>query len=261
MAGRYRVHPLMVGEAHVAAVLDVFWSLTKQTGKVAVPILAFLIEGASEAILVDTGMRTPERAMEIHRLGPHRTKPDWTLEAQLATHGLSPADIGTVILTHMHYDHAGGCEKLPNARFVLQRRELEAAAAPMGPRGLEIGSRDLFFDRKDVAAIVDDLWDRVELIEGDVTLYPGIECVLYEDSHTPGSQCVYVDEEVGVVGLVGDMVRKVDINIGKGIPPGIYYDLEAMLRAMEDIGRRADVVYPGHDPAIAPVSEDELRID
>ena len=261
MAGRYRVHPLMVGEAHVAAVLDVFWSLTKQAGKVAVPILAFLIEGGPEPVLVDTGMRSPDRAMEIHKLGPHRVTPEWTLEAQLANHGLRPEDIGTVILTHMHYDHAGGCEKLPNARFVLQRRELEAAAAPMGPRDLEIGSREMFFDRKDVAALVDDLWDRVELIEGDRSVLPGIDCVLYENSHTPGSQCVYVDAEDGVVGLVGDMVRKVDLNIGKGIPPGIFYDLEAMLRAMEDIDRRADIVYPGHDPEIAPVSMDELRIE
>jgi len=254
---RYRVHPLMVGEAHVPAVLDVFWSLTPVSGKLAVPILAFLIEGGPEPILVDTGMRSPQRAMEIHRLGPHRETPEWTLEAQLAGHDLRPGDIATVILTHMHYDHAGGCQKLPNARFVLQRRELEAAAAPIGPRHLQIGSRDMFFDRKDVAAIVDELWDRVELIEGDKRLLPGIDCVLYENSHTPGSQCVYVDTADGVVGLVGDMVRKVDLNVDQGIPPGIFYDLEAMLRAMADIRDRADLVYPGHDPSIAPVALDQ----
>ena len=259
--GQYRVHPLMVGEANVAAVLDVFWSLTKEEGKVAVPILAFLIEGGPEPILVDTGMRSPERAMEIHRLGPHRMVPEWTLESQLANHDLRPEDIGTVILTHMHYDHAGGCGQLPRARFVLQRRELQAAAAPMGPRDLAIGSRDLFFDRKDVAAMVDELWDRVDLIEGDVRSLPGLECVLYEDSHTPGSQCVYVETKDGVVGLVGDMVRKVDLNVGLGIPPGIFYNLESMLRAMSDIKKRADLIYPGHDPAIAPVSSDRLSLD
>jgi len=256
----YRVRPLMVGEAHVPAVLDVFWSLTKETGKVAVPILAFLIEGGPEPILVDTGMRSPERAMEIHKLGPHRVTPEWTLEAQLANHGLTPEDIGTVILTHMHYDHAGGCHRLPNARIVLQRRELEAAAAPMGPRHLDIGSRDMFFDRMDVADMVHGLWERVDLIEGDKSLLPGIDCVLYENSHTPGSQCVYVDTADGVIGLVGDMVRKVDLNVGQGIPPGIYYDLEAMLRAMKDIAERADLIYPGHDPAIAPVELEDLTI-
>jgi len=249
----YKVHPLMVGEAEVAAVLDVFWSLTKATGRVPVPILAFLIEGAGEPILVDTGMRDPTRAMDVHRLGPHRARPEWSLEAQLRNHGLAPEDIPTVILTHLHYDHAGGCHLLPRARFLVQRTELMAAAAPIGPPGLEIGSRDLFFDRKDVAGLVDDLWDRVQLLEGDAEPFPGIRCVVYPDSHTPGSQCVYVDTEDGVVAIVGDMVRKVDLNVDKAIPPGLFYDLEAMRRAIEDIRRRADLIYPAHDPAIAPV--------
>jgi glyoxylase-like metal-dependent hydrolase (beta-lactamase superfamily II) len=248
----------MLGAAQVGAVLDVFWSLTKQAGKVPVPILAFLIEGASEPILVDTGMRSPERAMEIHRLGPHRTTEEWSIEAQLATHGLVPGDIATVILTHLHYDHAGGCEHLPNARYVVQRTELQAAAAPIGPRTLELGGRELFFDRKDVAALVDPLSDRVELLEGDTELYPGIDCVLYANSHTPGSQCVYVNTEDGVVAIVGDMVRKIDLNVGRVIPPGLFYDLEAMRRALIDIGRRADIIYPAHDPNIAPIPADDL---
>jgi len=61
--GPYRVHPLLLGEAEVGRALDVFWSLTKESGRVTVPILAFLIEGAPEPILVDTGMRDPVRAM------------------------------------------------------------------------------------------------------------------------------------------------------------------------------------------------------
>lgn len=248
----YRVHPLLVGEAEVGAALDVFWSLTKESGRITVPILAFLIEGGPKPILVDTGMRDPARAMDIHGLGPHRWQAEWSIEAQLASHGLAPSDIDTVILTHLHYDHAGGCERLPAARFVMQRIELMAAAAPIGPPELDVGSPDMFFDRRDVAVLVDDLWDRVHLLEGSQQLYPGIDCVLYENSHTPGSQVVYVDTEDGVVALVGDMVRKVDLNVGKKVPPGIFYDLEAMRRAIDDIGERADLIYPAHDPALTP---------
>ena len=258
MEAKYRVHPLMVGEAHVAKALDVFWSLTKESGRVAVPILAFLIEGGPEPILVDTGMRDPTRAMDVHRLGPHRTDPEWSLEVQLRGFGLELRDIQTVLLTHLHYDHAGGCELLPNARFVVQRTELMAAAAPIGPAELEVGSKDLFFDRKDVSALVDPLWDRVELLEGDVEVYPGIRCIVYPNSHTPGSQCVYVDTEDGPVSIVGDMVRKVDLNVDKVIPPGLFYDLEAMRRAMVDIRRRSSRILPAHDPAIAPVPVGEV---
>lgn len=247
----YKVHPLVVGQAHLGAALDVFWSLTKAQGQVEVPILAFLIEGGPEPILVDTGMRDPGRAQDVHRLGTHSMPQEQTLAAQLARHGLEPGDITTTLITHLHYDHAGGVEQLPNSRFVIQRTELMAAAAPRGPDELELGSRDMFFDRRDVAALVDPLWDRVELIEGDKRILPGIDCVLYANSHTPGSQCVYVETEDGVVGLVGDMVRKVDLNIGKQIPPGLFYDLESMMRAMADIRERADLVYPAHDPRVA----------
>ena len=249
--GPYRVHPLLLGEAEVGRALDVFWSLTKESGRVTVPILAFLIEGAPEPILVDTGMRDPVRAMEVHRLGPHRTSPEWSLEAQLRHHGVEPEDVATVILTHLHYDHAGGCQRVPRAHFLIQRRELMEAAAPMGPRKLEIGGRELFYDRKDVAALVDELWDRVELLEGDAEPFPGIRCVLYADSHTPGSQCVYVDTQEGTCALVGDIVRKVDVNVDREIPPGLFYNLESTRRAIIDIKRRADRILPTHDPAIA----------
>lgn len=252
----YKVHPLVVGQAHVGAALDVFWSLTRAQGAIEVPILAFLIEGGPEPILVDTGMRDPQRAKEIHRLGPHSLSREQSLAAQLAHHGLELGDIRTTILTHLHYDHAGGVELLPASRFVVQRTELMAAAAPIGPEELELGSRDMFFDRKDVAALVDPLWDRVELLEGDKKLLPGIDCVLYPNSHTPGSQCVYVETEDGVVALVGDMVRKVDLNIDKEVPPGLFYDLESMMRAMVDIKTRADLIYAAHDPQVAKLGRD-----
>lgn len=250
MTLKYRVHPIVLGEADVGCALDVFWGMNTDKSLATVPILAFLIEGGRDPILIDAGMRSAERAVAIHRLGPHRLPRGMSLPEQLAKHGLKPEDIGTVILTHLHYDHCGGCEQLPKARIVMQRSELAAAAAPMGPRTLEIGSRELFYDRKDVAAFVDTLWERVELIEGNTELFPGIECVLYPNSHTPGSQCVYIKTLDGVVGCVGDMVRKVDLNIRKAIPPGIYYDLEQMQRAMRDIALRGDIIYPAHDPLV-----------
>lgn len=245
---KYRIQPLLLGEADVGCALDVFWGMNKDQGRVTVPILGFLIEGGPDPILVDSGMRSADRAMSIHRLGPHRIPKGMSLPEALARHGYKPEDIRACILTHLHYDHCGGCELLPNARLIVQRSELAAAATPIGPRTLEIGSRELFYDRHDVSDFVDKLWDRVELIEGDSELFPGIECIHYPNSHTPGSQCVYVKSAEGVVGMVGDMVRKVDLNVRKCIPPGIYYDLEQMQRAMRDIARRSDVVYPAHDP-------------
>jgi N-acyl homoserine lactone hydrolase len=244
----FRIRPLLLGEAEVPNVLDVFWSLSTDRGRSSVPILGFLLLAPDGApVVVVCGMRDPKRAVDVHRLGPHSCAPEQSLAAQLALHGVKPADVKTLILTHLHYDHAGQCAQLPNARIVVQRTELMAAAAPMGPVALPIGGKSLFYDRADVAELVDPLWERVELIEGDMTLVPGLDCVLYADTHTPGHQCVYVQTEKGSVAIVGDIARKVDLNIEQAIPPGIYYDLEKMRCALADIGRRADVVLPTHD--------------
>ena len=247
MAG-YRIRPLLLGEAEVPNVLDVFWSLSTDRARSSVPILGFLVQGAAEGpIVIDCGMRDPKRAVDIHRLGPHSCSPEQALPAQLALHGVMPAEVKTLILTHLHYDHCGQCAALPNARIVLQRSELMAAAAPMGPAALPIGGKSLFYDRADIAELVDPLWDRLDLIEGDLKLGPGLSCVLYADTHTPGHQCVYVTTANGTAAIVGDIARKVDLNIEQAIPPGIYYDLEKMRRALADIGRRADIVLPTHD--------------
>lgn len=244
----YRIRPLLLGEAEVPNILDVFWSLSTDRERSSVPFLGFLILGAKEGpIVIDCGMRDPRRAMEIHRLGPHTCAPDQSLAAQLAIHGVKPEEVKTLILTHLHYDHAGGCAQLPNARIVIQRSELMAAAAPMGPATLAIGGKGLFYDRADIAELVDSLWERVELIEGDVELFPGLQCILYANTHTPGHQCVYIQTDIGTAAIVGDIARKIDLNIDQAIPPAIYYDLESMRRALADIARRADRILPTHD--------------
>ena len=243
-----QIRPLLLGEAIVPNVLDVFWGLSTDLGKSSVPILAFLILGAKAGpIVVDCGMRDPRRAVEIFKLGPHTVSDDQTLVHQLGKHGLRVDDVTTLILTHLHYDHAGGCGLFPNANIIVQRSELMAAAAPMGPPELEIGGKGLFFDRADVAELIDPLWDRVSLIEGDVVISPGIECVLYANTHTPGHQCVYVETSAGTAAIVGDIARKVELNIRQLIPPGLFYDLEAIRRALADIDRRADLILPTHD--------------
>jgi glyoxylase-like metal-dependent hydrolase (beta-lactamase superfamily II) len=244
----YRIRPLLLGEAIVPNVLDVFWSLTLDQGRSSVPILGFLILGAEEGpIVVDCGMRDPRRAQEIHKLGPHTCAPDQTIPTQLARYGVRPEDVSTLVLTHLHYDHAGGCALLPNARILVQRTELMAAAAPMGPPSLEIGGKGLFYDRADVAELVDLVWNRVHLIEGDYEVAPGVDCVLYANSHSPGHQCVYVRTGSGKAAIVGDIARKIDLNIDRLIPPGLFYDLEAMRQALADIRKRADIVLPTHD--------------
>lgn len=247
MKNNLQIVPINTGEADVKKMLDIFWSLSMETGVATVPILTFLIKGAEVPILVDTGMRDPERAMRIMKLGPHRTKPEWDLAQQLGKHGVEPEEIKYIILTHLHYEHCQKCDIFPNAKIIIQQAELQEAAAPLAPEGLEMGGKALFYDRQDITMIVEDLWDRVILIDGDEEIVPGVKCVLFKNSHTPGSQAVYVDTPAGTSILIGDIARNVHLNIEKQIPTGIYYDLRSMQAALAKLRKDGRFFYPTHD--------------
>lgn len=141
-------------------------------------------------VLVDTGVG--DRSSPAASWAP---VPGGLREA-LSSAGLSPADIDVVVLTHLHSDHASetvtdGEPVFPNARHVVQQRELEwIAADPESP----VGERKLRPLRE--AGCLDPLQDRSRLAE-KVELLP-------TPGHTPGHQSVVLDEHRLVV--AGDVV-------------------------------------------------------
>ncbi|MEZ5065754.1 MAG: MBL fold metallo-hydrolase [bacterium] len=96
-----------------------------------------LIRSGGRIVLVDTGNGRKEDAKfrEIFGFGE-----ETDLVTSLAAHGVAPADVDTVVYTHLHFDHAGGGTRrdedgrvvpvFPNARHVVQRAELEDAENP-----------------------------------------------------------------------------------------------------------------------------------
>ena len=97
---------------------------------------------------------------------------------QLAKHQISPSDVGLLIHTHVHMDHAGQDHLVPNARILVQLRELQNAAAPdMFPVQ--------FYDRINVARRVSDHWHRVDALDGEQKVAPGVRCIPFP-GHTPG---------------------------------------------------------------------------
>lgn len=250
MATQAKVLPLLLGEADVSKQLDVMWSLSREREVITVPILGFAILVNDQVLVVDTGFRDAERCTTVQHLGPHRTRPEWSVTNQLARWGIAPHQVAMVVLTHLHYDHAGGLGAFPNAQIVVQRLEVQAAAVPIVSRALGVGGHALFYDRLDVADVVSTYWDRLVLLEGDEEIAPGVRCVLYANSHTPGTQVVYVDTVDGRIALLGDLARNVHLNVEEELVPGIYYDLESTRRALRDVKRSADLYVPAHDYSV-----------
>src|SRR5919206_5398369 len=103
--------------------------------RLAVRCLLAIDQGARRVVLVDAGMgdKWDPRRADIYAVD----RSGGGVEAALAAHGLSRVDVTDVILTHLHFDHAGGTTRrrgdgalelgFPNATYHLQRRNWQWA--------------------------------------------------------------------------------------------------------------------------------------
>jgi glyoxylase-like metal-dependent hydrolase (beta-lactamase superfamily II) len=230
MRGEYIIRPLHLGTiwrkkinmAHNCGVTDVF----------PFPILAYYLEAAdkSRKILVDTGGSAPDGK----RWMPYERPPEQKLDAALAAIGVKPEDIDSVILTHLHWDHASNNDLFPRAKFFTQKLEYEQIS---DPSVTEIPGFILPLARK----------TRYELLEGDMKLFEGVS-VMLTPGHTRGHQCVLVDTGSGRHIIGGDLVTLLENwNHDPKIPNGGFYDLDIISASMEKMSKISGTMLPGHD--------------
>ena len=174
---------------------------------------------------------------------------DWTdLAERLREVGVDPADVDIVTLGHLHWDHAGGTSRFPNAKFVMQRRELESAA-------LDVPGNPFVTNGFRLDEIVDALrlkWDgRLELVDGDAEGWQdGIDLYL-TPGHTAGTMTVCLATKGGRVCYTSDAVYLYR-NLDENLPLGIALQPAAMFESYAKIRRilRGGRLIPGHDAGI-----------
>jgi N-acyl homoserine lactone hydrolase len=142
------------------------------------PVHGFVVTHPGGAVLVDTGVGGPQHVLDDWRV-VNRSVAD-----ALAELDMSPADIGLVINTHLHFDHCGQNAVFKHAPVYVQRTELRRA---------EVESPELY----DWFGFMNA---RFELLDGDAEILPGLS-VLSTPGHTDGHQCVLVN---GTDLLIGD---------------------------------------------------------
>ena len=122
------------------------------------------------------------------KLGEPFGATDWVEYGPLlAEVGIALDEVDFVTISHLHSDHAGGTSRFPKAKFIIQRRELEFAAAAMPHNSAARGA----FTADDVLAAVQLNWQgRVLLPDGDVEgVIPGVDVYL-TPGHTAGTMTV-----------------------------------------------------------------------
>ena len=171
-----------------------------------------------------------------------------TASEALATIGVEAARAPDVIVTHLHYDHVGGFEQFPAARYHLQEREMRFATGPH-MCSAEMGHP---FEADHIAGMVHKVFEgRVVFHHGDSELAPGIS-LHFIGGHTMGMQVVRVRTRRGWVVLASDASHFYE-NMEARSPFPIHYDVEDMIRGYETLKGLASSprhIIPGHDPLV-----------
>lgn len=213
--------------------------------KMNAPCIGWLLQSGSETILVDTGPPDGEFASRWHSKTV-RSSEHWP-DVVLRNIGVEPSTVRLIILTHLHWDHCYNLEQFSGATFVVQADELRAAVDPIPTQrsAYEVGIQGV---RPPWTAV----FDRLELVRGDVELVPGVRVVLLP-GHSPGLQGVLVETARGRHLIASDAVPLYE-NLGEGdrppVIPGIHWDVAASLESLERARTLADVVLPCHDPRV-----------
>ncbi len=255
--GRYEVHPVETGRfaldggAMFGVVPKPLWEKTNppdEKNRISLAARALLLQGEGRTILVDTGngAKFDEKLASIYRIETGGKD----LLSSLARLGVAPEDVTDVILTHLHFDHAGGSTlrvngevvpAFPRARYYVQAEHWRAAQAPT--------------ERDRASFFPDDflpLYRRgvLEFTEGEGEIVPGItvRCV---HGHTSALQCPVVSDGKETLFYCADLVPTTS---HVPLPWIMGYDLRPLVTLEEKrrlLGQAADegwIMFFEHDP-------------
>ena len=166
----------------------------------------------------------------------------------LALIGTDASLVSDVIITHLHYDHVGGFDQFPLARFHVQDREVAYATG----RHMTTRALNHAFTPQHIAEFVLAVHaGRVVFHDGDAQLAPGLT-IHRVGGHTDGLQVVRVQTERGWLVLASDASHFYE-NMDAARPFPIVFHVGDMLdgyHRMRELADSDDLIVPGHDPQV-----------
>jgi glyoxylase-like metal-dependent hydrolase (beta-lactamase superfamily II) len=264
------------GGAMFGTVPKVLWEKSNPAddhNRISMEARALLLDGGpspgAKRILIDCGIGADFNAKYGEKLGPkfaemYNVQGGAGVEKGLTSLGLTPADITDVVLTHLHFDHAGGATReedgrlvpmFPNARYYVQRANVETALKP------NLRERASYYSANFQPLLDNDV---LTLVDGAVKdLLPHVS-VHVSNGHTQGHQVVTVADGKTTVIYCGDLIPT-SSHVRLAWVMG--YDLEP-LRLIEEkravLGPAAQsgaYLYFEHDPYMDCATVEETKGD
>lgn len=257
--GDYEVHSLntgffaLDGGAMFGVVPKKLWSRehpADDENRIRMALRTLLLKGKDRIVLVDTGIgnKFPEKYQKIYGI-EQGTPPLYEL---LAAHDVSPEQVTDVVLTHLHFDHAGGATRyegetlvpsFPQARHWIQSRNLEWAYHPT---------------EKDRASYMTDNFSPIkeaglfEVRSGAGEILPYVSAWV-SDGHTIGQQLVKVSDNENTLVFCADIIPmashlKLPYIMGYDLQPLVT--LEEKRRILTQAAAENWILVFEHDPEI-----------
>jgi glyoxylase-like metal-dependent hydrolase (beta-lactamase superfamily II) len=221
----------------------------------AMPLDYFIwvVRGHGRTYVVDVGFKPAvarRRGRDLQR----------TPDEALALLGIGPEEVAEILITHLHFDHAGGLDLFPRARVHVQQREIAFATGPCMCHAA-IGGH---YEEDDVVEMVRRIFrGQVCFHHGDEEIAPGLS-LHHVGGHTDGSQAVRVWTRRGWLVLASDAAHFYEnifdrrsfmwtANVGDHL---VAFD------RLVALAQSPDHVIPGHDPMVMaqyPAASAELQ--
>ncbi len=230
------------------------------------PVPAFLITHPTAGkILVDTGFHASVSSKPsanlgplFSRLAPIKVEPGGDVASRLRAKGIDESEIGTVVMTHLHYDHSSGMTHYPDATFVISEREWEAATTAKRPSkdGYRVAHFDYLFDYRTVDFDGPGVSSYTTFGRTFDLLGDGSIRLAFTPGHTAGHCSVIARLRDRDMVLAADSVYTLD-QIEGAHPPHGAFDMHLWKRSVRELSQfkqryPQSVIVASHDPEAWP---------
>ena len=233
------------------------WIPADERNRIDLACRALLIDEGDRKVLLEAGIGAFFEPKLADRFGIQDR--EHVLLQGLEALGLSHADIDVVVLSHLHFDHAGGLLStwsedseprllFPNARFVVGRRHWDRATSPH--------SRDRASFVETLNAQL-DASGRMELVEAHSEVLGEAYRFHFSEGHTVGLMLTEIDTQRGPLVFAADLIPGVP---WVHAPITMGYDrfperlIDEKLRLLEDLVQRGGSLFFTHDAQTAAAS-------